>query len=115
LTKEKFLETTNGTSVGAAMEDGNWLEQRHLFDVNMDGRAGRADALEGSDADENRLVTHTSGNSDIVHEVKEDASVSIERKIVLEITNHVSDYSQSEFLLSQMLGFDTTSLLHCTS
>ena len=45
MTKEKFLET-NGTSAGAAMEDGNWLEQSHLFEVNIDGRAGRADALE---------------------------------------------------------------------
>jgi len=91
LTKEKFLETTNGTSVGAAMEDGNWLEQRHLFEVNMDGRAGRDDALEDT-SDQAGLeggaqVGHTTGNSDIVRRVIEDededyprgTSVSIEK------------------------------------
>ena len=82
MTKEKFLETTNGTSVGAAMEDGNWLEQRHLFEVNMDGWAGLEELCLGGyqDSKVEPIVTHTAGNSDIVHEAEEDMIIQEGRR-----------------------------------
>ena len=48
------------------------------FAFMLNGPSLMHHALEDSEADENELVpvTHTSGNSDIVHEVKEDMNLN---------------------------------------